>query len=220
MKKAFLDLKNNRGDNKTNISKIIYYGLVQNILFNAIQNALFVMLFDDEDEIPQDKVVRVANGMIDSILRGLGIGGAAVSTFKNIVLKILQESDKKSPKYEDAALEILDLSPPISSKVSKLRSAGRTISWNQKEINEKGFSLDNPAYLAGAQVLSATTNIPLDRVIKKGNNIADAVSDESEYWQKIALLSGWSMWELQPPKPSKSKRKSNNSKGKKRTTTW
>ena len=87
----------------------------------------------------------------------------------------------------EAALEILKLSPPISSKISKLRSAGRTLEWNAKEIKEKGFSLDNPAYLAGAQVLSATTNIPLDRVIKKGNNIADAISDESEAWQKASF---------------------------------
>ena len=201
MKKAFLDLKNGRGDAKSNVSKIVYYAVIQNIIFNAIQNALFVMMFDDDDDIPQDKAVRTANGMMDSILRGLGIGGAAVSTAKNIALKIAQESGKKSPKYEDAAWEMLDFSPPISSKVSKLRSAGRTVSWNQKEINEKGFSLDNPAYLAGAQVVSATTNIPLDRVIKKGNNIADAVSEESEIWQKIALLSGWSMWELQTKKP-------------------
>ena len=201
MKKAFLDLKNGRGDYKSNISKIVYYAVIQNIIFNAIQNALFVMLFDDDDEIPQDKAVRTANGMMDSILRGLGIGGAAVSTVKNIAMKIAQESDKKSPKYEDAAWEMLDFSPPISSKVSKVRSAGRTISWNKKEIMEKGFSLDNPAYLAGAQVLSAGTNIPLDRVIKKGNNIADAVGEESEVWQKIALLSGWSMWELETKKP-------------------
>jgi len=208
MKKAFLDLKNGRGDTKSNVSKIVYYAVIQNIMFNAIQNALFVMMFDDDDDIPQDKAVRTANGMMDSILRGLGIGGAAVSTAKNIALKIAQESGKKSPKYEDAAWEMLDFSPPISSKVSKLRSAGRTVSWNQKEINEKGFSLDNPAYLAGAQVVSATTNIPLDRVIKKGNNIADAVSEESEIWQKIALLSGWSMWELggtKKKKPTKSK---------------
>ena len=98
---------------------------------------------------------------------------------------------------------MLDFSPPISSKVSKLRSAGRTMSWNQKEINEKGFSLDNPAYLAGAQVISATTNLPLDRVIKKGNNIADAVGEESEIWQKVALLLGWSKWELNVSKKKK-----------------
>jgi hypothetical protein len=202
IKKASMDLANGRGDWKTNISKIIYYSTIQNIMFNALQNALFTMLFDDDDDIPQEKVIRIGNGMMDSLLRGLGIGGAALSTAKNIVLKVIQESGKKSPKYEDAALEILDLSPPISSKVSKLRSAGRTFSWNAKEIKEKGFSLDNPAYLAGAQVLSAGANIPLDRLIKKGNNIADAVSDESEYWQKIALLGGWSMWELEGNKKS------------------
>ena len=157
-------------------------------------------MFDDDDEIPQDKVVRIGNGMMDSILRGLGIGGAAVSTVKNIALKLAQEGAKRSPKYDEAAWEMLDLSPPISSKVTKMRSAGRTVSWNAKEIKEKGFSLDNPAYLAGGQVLSAATNIPLDRVIKKGNNIADAVREESEVWQKIALLLGWSMWELEDKK--------------------
>ena len=207
-KKAFLDLKNGRGDYRANISKMVYYTVVQNIIFNSIQSALFTMMFDDNDEIPQDKAVRAANGMMDSILRGLGIGGAAVATAKNIALKIAQESGKKSPKYDEAALEILDFSPPISSKVAKLRSAGKTISWNGKEIKEKGFSLDNPAYLAGAQVLSAGVNIPLDRVIKKGNNIADAVGEESEVWQKIALLLGWSMWDLE----DKSKKKSSGRK--------
>ena len=196
-KKAFLDLKNGRGDYKTNISKIVYYSVAQNLMFNAIQNALFAMMFDDDDDIPQDKVIRTANGMMDSILRGLGIGGAAVSTVKNIALKLSQESGKRRPKYENAAWEMLDFSPPISSKVTKMRSALRTIEWDSREIRNKGFSLDNPAYLAGGQILSASTNIPLDRVIKKGNNIADAVGEESEVWQKVALLLGWQMWELE-----------------------
>ena len=37
----------------------------------------------------------------------------------------------------------------------------------------KGFSLDNPAFLAGGNVVSALTNIPLDRVVKKVNNVAE-----------------------------------------------
>lgn len=82
IKKASMDLVNGRGDWKTNTSKILYYAVVQNVIFNALQNALFTMLFDDDDEIPQDKVVRVGNGMMDSLLRGLGIGGAAASTVK------------------------------------------------------------------------------------------------------------------------------------------
>ena len=47
-KKAILDLKNGRGDWKTNMSKILYYGVVQNFIFNALQQALFAMAFDDD----------------------------------------------------------------------------------------------------------------------------------------------------------------------------
>ena len=174
-KKAFLDLKDRRGDWKTNMSKIAYYGVVQNFIFNAIQQALFTMLFNDEEEIDESRAIRLGNGMMDSILRGIGIGGAAVSTVKNILVKLYEEDQKGNPKYENATWEMLDFSPPISSKVTKVRSALRTVDWNAKEIQEKGFSLDNPGYMAGGQIISATTNIPLDRLIRKTNNIADAV---------------------------------------------
>ena len=40
------------------------------------------MLFDDEDEEPQDKSLRIANGMADSTLRGMGIYGAAALLLK------------------------------------------------------------------------------------------------------------------------------------------
>lgn len=52
MKKAAIDLKNQRGDWKTNVSKIMYYGIVQNFWFSALQNMIEygVGLFDDEDE--------------------------------------------------------------------------------------------------------------------------------------------------------------------------
>ena len=50
MKKATLDLINGRGDWKTNISKILYYGALQNIIFSGLQSALFAALFDDDEE--------------------------------------------------------------------------------------------------------------------------------------------------------------------------
>jgi hypothetical protein len=71
--KSIRDLKNGRGDAKTNISKIIYYSTVQNLLFNAIQQALFAFAFGDEepeDEEKQKKYVDIANSMMDSLLRG------------------------------------------------------------------------------------------------------------------------------------------------------
>ena len=200
IKKAALDLKNGRGNSITNISKIFYYGFAQNLLFNAMQQALFAMGFGDneeETEKREEKYTSIANSMADSILRGAGIGGAIFSVLKNTGLKLAKEADKKSPKFQDVLTkEIVQLSPPISSKLSKLKAAGRSYSWNKKEMMEKGFSLDNPAYLAAGQVIAATTNIPLDRAFKKIDNIRKASSSDYEAWARIAMLAGWSDWEL------------------------
>ena len=209
IKKAASDLKNGRGDAKTNISKIIYYGVAQNLIFNALQQALFAITFGEDEEEDEKKVVGVANGMLDSILRGTGIGGAVFTVIKNAGIKLAKESAKDNPKYENAASELLKLSPPISSKISKLKAAGRSFSWDEKEIKEKGFSLDNPAYLAGANVISATTNVPLDRVVKKINNVTASTQENISVAQRIALLAGWSEWQLGIKKSKKSKSRKN-----------
>ena len=60
----------------------------------------------------------------------------------------------------------------------------------------KGFSLDNPAFLAGGNVVSALTNIPLDRVVKKVNNVVKSTDSDLELWERIALFSGWQDWEI------------------------
>ena len=198
MKKATSDLKNGRGDAKTNISKIMYYGLAQNILFNSLQQALFAMSFgeDADDEAIENKSIKIANGMVDSVARGTGLAGAAFTVVKNAGIKLYKQTQKKSPRYEDVALDLLKISPPISSKVQKLRSAGRTASWNMKDIKSKGFSLDNPAYLATGNVVSAAFNVPLDRVLKKVENLKNASDSEIEAYKRIALALGWSDWEL------------------------
>ena len=231
IKKASLDLKNGRGDWKTNVSKIAYYGLVQNLIFNALQNAMFAMMFDEDEENlsskklearrakEETKALRVANGMADSLLRGTGIYGAGVATLKNIIYELYNQSKSSRPKYEDAALELLTFSPPIDSKVSKFRSALRTFSWNAEEIRETGFNLKNPAYLASGQVISAFTNIPMDRVFRKINNIRAAGRADTEAWQSLALLAGWSEWELGVTDPNayvKKKKKSTTKKRKRR----
>ena len=197
MMRAVSDLKNGRGDAKSNISKIAYYAFVQNVIFNALQNALFVDAFDEEEGLDRSRLVSTANGMADSLLRGFGWPGAAISALKNWALNIHKQSQKKRPRYADTALSLLDISPPIDSKVAKLRSAGLTLDYDMDEIQEKGFSLDNPAYLASGQVISALSNVPLDRVFKKYDNISAALSEDTENWQKIALLLGWNEWQLQ-----------------------
>ena len=200
-KRAAQDLINGRGDWKTNVSKIVYYGAVQNLIFNALQQAVFALGFGEDDEEEMDakkseKISRIANGMIDSQLKGLGIGGAAVVALKSTLMELGKQYSKDRPKYEEAVFDLLGFSPPLGSKVQKINGGLRSFSWNMKDIKSKGFSLDNPAYLAGAQITTGLTNIPLDRVIKKLNSMRGIVSEQSSLWQKVALGLGWSTWDV------------------------
>jgi len=201
-KRAGQDLINNRGDWKTNVSKIVYYGAIQNLIFNSLQQAVFALAFgEDEDEEEQaakksNKISRVANGMIDSQLKGLGIGGAAVVALKSTLMELGKQHAKDRPAYEEAVFDLLGFSPPLGSKVQKINGGLRSFSWNMKDIQEKGYSLDNPAYLAGAQITTGLTNVPLDRVVKKMNSMRGIVNEQSALWQKVALGLGWSTWDV------------------------
>ena len=208
-KRAIQDLVNGRGDAKAHISKIIYYGFVQNIIFNALQQAVFALGFGDDDEdddklskSKQKKYFNTANGMLDSLLRGLGIAGQAVSVGKNFLFNIYERSNRKRPEYVDAVWKLTQFSPPVNSKISKLKQAA----WHfdskkrREKIFDKGFALDNPAYEAFAKVVSATTNIPIDRLFYKMKNIEGALSEDNDLWQRIAMLAGWPEWQLKNPK--------------------
>ena len=49
--------------------------MIQNVLFNSLQQALFALAFDDEEpeeEVKNKKYVGIINGMADSLLRGMG----------------------------------------------------------------------------------------------------------------------------------------------------
>jgi len=199
-KRAGQDLINGRGDWKTNVSKIVYYGAIQNLIFNSLQQAVFALGFgeDDEDDDAKknEKISRVANGMIDSQLKGLGIGGAAVVALKNTLMTLGEEHAKNRAEYEKAVADLLGFSPPLGSKVQKIKGGLRSFSWNMKDIKEQGFSLDNPAYLSGAQIVTGLTNIPLDRVAKKINNVRGMINEQSALWQRVALGLGWSTWDV------------------------
>ena len=201
IKRASQDLINGRGDWKTNVSKIVYYSTVQNLIFNALSSALFALAFNEEDEEKEDKTGRIANGMADSLLRGLGIKGAAVAAIKDALLTIYEQNNKEkgAPEFRKAITDLFGFSPPLDSKIRKLTSGANTLSWEREKMAQEGYNLNNPAYLAYAQVLAGLTNVPLDRAIQKINNLRAATSDSSAKWQKVALLMGWSAWDLGLP---------------------
>lgn len=214
-KKAALDLINGRGDYKTNISKLLYYGAVQNVLFTGLQQALFSLMFDDdEEEREMDKVVFAANSMVDGLLRGLGFGGAVASVAKNMILEAIEQAQGRG-QYDEVIWEALKLSPPIGSKISKARSVARTFMWKQEreKVFNKGFSLDNPIFMAIGQATSALTNIPLDRVIRDVDALSTPLRQETELWQDIALMLGWGKYELNLIERPKKKKKKSKSRG-------
>ena len=138
-KKAFLDLKNRRGDWKTNLSKLAYYVAIQNLIFSTLSNALFGMMFDDEEEVDWDKKKgRVVNNMMDTVLRGSGVYGAVASTIKNMIMRFEREANKgRNPDYTYVMIEGLNLSPPIGSKARKLYSALQSYKFDADEMKER-----------------------------------------------------------------------------------
>lgn len=225
MKKAALDLANRRGDAKQNISKIIYYGALQNMIFSALQNALFALAFDDvEEDKEKEKYARIANNMADTILRGTGIYGAVISTLKNVALEFVDQN-KKGYRADHAytLIEAVNLSPSIGSKARKIYASTQAIKFNSDEIATKGFHIDNPMYEVVANGIAAGTNAPLDRALRITQNAREAINKENQAWQRIALVLGWNTWDLgvttQAQKERERKRqiRKNNKKNKKKS---
>ena len=206
-KKSILDLYNRRKkpgmtqreSDLSNFSSIIYYTTVQNFVFNAMQQALMGIFFEEEDEEERNRLANTANGMIDSLLFGLGFGGAIISTVKNVAMKVADEAEKKSPDYEEAVWEIFNVSPVLDSKIRKARSSAKTFMWNMDKIRRRGWSIENPAYLAIAQLIAASTNAPVDRVLQKYNNLSNVFDNEVRTYHRVMMLLGWNGWNFGLP---------------------
>jgi hypothetical protein len=209
-KRAFQDLKNGRGDWKSNVSKILYYGVMQNMWFNFMQQGAFMMGFGDgvDDDETGKRLFGVYNGMADSILRGIGLAGMTVSVLKNLGIDVYERSQKDKPEYGDAWKELLGFSPAIKSKLSKFEQAAWPFDSKKRraEIFEKGFSLDNPAWRSLAKVIEGTSGLPLDRLYQKFENISAALDSETEAWQSTANILGWPEWQLQSEQQKQDKR--------------
>jgi hypothetical protein len=206
MKKDVVDLANGRydglvkGNNSVlaKLNRILYYGAMQNAIFYGLQNAMFITLFDDDigESLMDTKQERVINGMLDNILIGGGVVGKVLATAKNFGFKLYKESGKDRPEYEEAAWELVKVSPPADIKLRKFRKALRVLEYDMDEIKEKGFSLDNPALSSTAKFIEATTNAPTDRILMKSLNIESALESDREAWQRIFLFSGYNDYEL------------------------
>ena len=63
-------------------------------------------------------------------------------------------------------------------------------------------------------VISATANIPVDRVLRKLQNIDGALFDDVEFCQRVSMMLGYQDWELGIESEYQKKKKSKKSSGK------
>ena len=241
IKKSALDLINRRRrpemsqlqSDTTNISRILYYGFIQNVIFYTLQTGLFAAMFDDEDdeeskEFFDKKYQMTAHSIVDGLLRGIGFGGAAISTLKNMLVKFIEEDKKgyKGKPVEKVALEMVNLSPVVGIKTRKVANAVRSYSYNKEVVKHmETFDIDNPIWGVTTGVVEGLTNIPVNRLYRKTQNLRAATQEDIEAWQRFALISGWSVWnigmqneELEKIKEDlKKERKKTNKRKKKKT---
>jgi hypothetical protein len=222
IKKSALDLINGRGDYRANISNIIYYGGIQSFVFAAMQNALFALTFDEDDEdvrgvtilnmddklkakelekrkkFELNKIERIVNGMGDTILRGSGITGAIIATIKNASIKFYKEAQKgKRMDIASVLIETTQMSPQVGSKVRKIAKGLRSYKWDSEAIPLMSkFDPQNPMYTFGTNITEAVTNVPIARIINKVNNLRRVTESQHEAWQRVGMLLGWSAWDL------------------------
>jgi predicted kinase len=197
MNKAARDIVNGRGDQKSNISKIVYYGALQSIIFAALQSAIFAALGDDEEEEFDKKKQRIVGGMVDGWLAGLGVAGKAIGTIERSIKEYLKQKERGfNADHAQTIIQLLGFSPPIGSKVRKIYGAIQTEQFNKGVSEKRGLTLDNPTWSSWGNVIEGFTNVPLGRISNKLLNIDNALDSQNQWWERAALLLGWNTWDL------------------------
>jgi len=189
----------------SNMSRILYYGAAQNLIFYSLQTALFAVMFGGEDEDEDERIVqllrkkeRVINGTIDTILRGSGIYGVAVSTLKNMAIKFMEQRVKGYNKDEAAVvMELLNFSPVVGIKARRIVNAEKTLNYNAKVIEDmETFDIDNPMWSAVTNYTQTITTAPTNKIYQKVINLRNAADNDYTLLQRILFFSGYTTWSL------------------------
>tara|TARA_R110000824_G_scaffold397059_1_gene599464 strand:+ start:372 stop:10103 length:9732 start_codon:yes stop_codon:yes gene_type:complete len=216
-KKAFLDLKNNRGDKKTNVSRLGYYAFVQSTLFYGLQTAFYSGLMNDDVDLTEKQKVekyndfdkrlnKLGKSVWQGLLTGSGLPGKIAVTGYNTGTKMIEQYDKgyQGKDFFPIISQILSISPTLGSKVNRLGRnwEGLIMSENTKSGREFSNTFDtfdprNPNAKAYISMIGTATNIPLDRLVTKMENISGALDAQNEIWQRAAMFVGTPKYQLQ-----------------------
>ena len=216
-KKAFLDLKNRRGDTKTNVSRMAYYGLVQSSLFYGLQQAFYGSMMSDDADLSETELEekyrdfdkrldKIGKSVWQGILSGSGLPGKGAVVAWNTAMEAKKQYDKgyQGSDFFPILSQIMSLSPTLGSKVNRLGRNWKSLimAEHTKKGREFGNTFDaldprNPNNKAYISMIGTATNIPVDRLITKMENISDALDANNELWQRAAMLMGTPKYQLQ-----------------------
>ncbi len=217
-KKAALDLINRRGSDRANASRLAYYAFIQSTLFYGLQQGFYATLMSDDDDKLSEKqqeekykdfekrIDRLGKSVFQGILTGSGLPGKVATTLYNTVDKAIEQYDKgyQGKDFFPILNQALSISPTLGSKASRL---GRN--WNSliyTDFTKKGrevrntyntFDPRNPNAKAYLSMFGTLTNIPLDRIATKMENIQGVLDDQSSGWEKVAMTLGTPKYQLQ-----------------------
>ena len=196
----------------SNFSKIVYYGAIQNVIFNSLSAALFALIpgfgEEEDDELldlsKADKLRRITNGSVDSLLKGMGVRGAVIAQIKNTIMEYFKQKDKGF-KGDQAytVLQVANLSPPIGSKLKKIYSALTGEKYGRKLMEERGFDLTangrlnlSPTYAVLGSLAAGAANIPLDRMYAEIQSVSEMLDERNTIYQRLALSLGFRSWDV------------------------
>ena len=113
IKRSTQDLIAGRGDAKTHLSRIAYYGFLQNAIFNFLQQGLFAAMMGDDDEeevekevLPQGALVLSSTDDDDAPIISTTITGATADPVKDYLKQIGKVALLNAEQEVELALRI------------------------------------------------------------------------------------------------------------------
>ena len=107
--------------------------------------------------------------------------------------------------------------PVIGIKARKIANAEKTLNYNKKVMDiMSDFDIDNPQWSAVTNYIEAGTNLPLNRLYNKTQNVRQGFNNEHAAWERVLLFLGWSQYNLDLKNEKMDKIKENTKKTKKK----
>ncbi len=191
---------------RTDLQSVLYYSIGQAMMFNALQSALFAVGWEDDEEkrkaLLDDKEALIIERALTSYMKSMGNPGAITAALYSMVAEGSEQIQKKG-RIDNAyklALEATSISPPLNAKLKDVVAIGNIYKYNYKEIQENPLkpSINNPTFEIAGNAASFV-GVPLDRVIRKAQNLSAIANEETEAWQKVFQTLGWNEWDFYSP---------------------